>query len=135
MLWFPVFFWCGIIFTFSSLQTNVINAPFNLTDFIIKKTAHITEFAILGIVIFRALYKTFNHSFEKNAYVTFIFSLIYAMSDEFHQRFVYGRTSRLRDVIIDGFGILLALYLIHILKNKKTKSKMLSRFKKFIFDI
>ena len=36
-------------------------------------------------------------------------AILFALSDEFHQSFVEGRTSTLRDVLIDGIGATVAL--------------------------
>lgn len=137
-LWFPVVFWCLVIFYFSSLQTNVIDAPFNLTDFIIKKTAHIIEYAILTVLFFRALYKSLTTpNLNQTAFYTFLYAFFYAISDEFHQMFTYGRTARVRDVIIDIIGISLALYFISKLKTEKNflkDFKIKNQIKKFIFN-
>lgn len=112
------------------MQTNKVGAPFNLPDFIIKKSAHIIEYAILTILIFRALFQTFPSSnAQKINWTSFGLSLIYAISDEYHQSFVYGRTATLRDIIIDAIGITLALHLIKVIKNNKKYKKI----KKFIF--
>jgi VanZ family protein len=46
-----------------------------------------------------------------------LFSIVYAISDEFHQLFVVGRTCSLSDVLIDSIGILLA-GLIYLLQSK-----------------
>jgi VanZ family protein len=129
-LWLLPILWASVIFFFSSLQTNALGGRFIWYDFLIKKSAHIFEFALLSILIFRALTQTYHHSsFASNAKTTFFISLLYAISDEFHQRFTYGRTSRLRDIVIDTLGILLALYLI----NKLKKLEKLKMIKKFIF--
>ncbi|NMB56833.1 VanZ family protein [Candidatus Beckwithbacteria bacterium] len=128
-LWLPVILWAGVIYFFSSLQTNNLDAPFSLSDFIIKKNAHVFEFALLAVLFFRALYQSFkNKVFIKNAWLTFGFGILYAISDEFHQRFIFGRTSRLRDVVIDGVGILLALLFLKILMKYKDKYKRIYHF-------
>lgn len=49
-----------------------------------------------------------------------IFSIIYAVSDEFHQSFVPGRDSSFRDILIDIAGIVLALLVsVYIYKKRK----------------
>jgi len=42
---------------------------------------------------------------------TFILSILYASSDEFHQSFMVGRQGSLWDVLIDAIGIILGMYL------------------------
>ncbi len=50
-----------------------------------------------------------------------ILSVIYAISDEFHQSFVPGRDASVRDVLTDSAGIILSL-LISIYIDKKNKN-------------
>jgi len=45
----------------------------------------------------------------KQIILIFTISLIYAISDEVHQLFVPGRVASIKDVLIDLFGVLLAL--------------------------
>lgn len=44
-----------------------------------------------------------------------IIGIIYPMSDEFHQRFVPGRTSDIYDFISDLIGIILSLFLFNLI--------------------
>ena len=48
-----------------------------------------------------------------------IFALLYAISDEYHQSFVVGRSGCVIDVLIDGVGILLGLLWWHLYMRKK----------------
>lgn len=88
----------------------------NLT-YIVRKTAHVTEYLILAILMYNALYN-FNIN---NIKLAFLLSVIYSCTDEFHQLFVPGRTGRLVDVLIDSIGIIIGLYLYKIKINKKEK--------------
>jgi glycopeptide antibiotics resistance protein len=45
----------------------------------------------------------------KHALIALLFSILYAISDEIHQRFVPLRSSSIQDVMIDSFGIFLAV--------------------------
>lgn len=124
-LYFPILLWCTVIFLFSSLKTNNVGAPFNLPDFILKKTAHISEYSILAILFFRALYQTFpNYKIQKIFQLSFVLSFFYALTDEYHQSFVYGRTATLRDILIDTFGICLGLYFVKLISRNLRLSKM-----------
>lgn len=126
----PVFLWAGVIFYFSSIPS--LKTDFDsLWDFILRKTAHLTEFAILSVLIFRMLWRTargwkgllkesarFKIYFKVILLVCLILNVLYAISDEFHQSFVIGRTSSLRDVGIDSIGIAIGI-LFYALKTKK----------------
>lgn len=52
--WLPVIVWLLIIFSFSSRPTGVAS-QISWQDFIVKKTAHVVEYAILSFLLFRAL--------------------------------------------------------------------------------
>jgi VanZ family protein len=105
-LWLPVIVWCGVIFTFSSLPINH-SKEFSWLDFIIKKTAHVAEYAILYWLVFRAV-SNHNRIKQKSIFIySFLFTLFYAFSDEWHQTFVIGREGTLRDVGFDTIGMLL----------------------------
>lgn len=100
--WLPVILWAGVIFTFSS-QPTIQTTDFFLGDFILKKTAHLIEYAILAILIFRGLV---NSDVNRNKALIFsiLIAFLYGISDEFHQSFTPGREPKLRDVIIDTIG-------------------------------
>jgi len=107
-LWFPVFLWCGVIFILSSIPT--LPSPEILWwDFVLKKSAHIIEYGILYFLTYRALTKNFLK--QKNLLFTvycLLFTLFYAISDEYHQSFVPGRHAKLMDVGFDFLGMLIS---------------------------
>jgi VanZ family protein len=76
---------------------------------IIRKLGHVTEYFILGVLLFRA----FRGGSEELRNLQWAFSsllvvVLYAASDEFHQSFVLTRTASLFDVGIDTLGGILA---------------------------
>lgn len=93
-----VLVWCAVIFFLSS-QPHLPGPADQTWDFVIKKLGHITAYAILFGLTFRA---------TRNVKQSFIFCVLYALSDEYHQSFVPGRTPMLRDVGIDIIGMCLA---------------------------
>jgi VanZ family protein len=105
--WLPVILWAIVIFTFSSIQQIAVS-QFFLWDFITKKIAHICEYAILFALIFRAT--------RGNYLMSFILTMLYAVSDEFHQSFVPGRTCTILDLGFDLTGANIAAYIIWKLK-------------------
>ena len=104
LFWGPVVLWCGLIFTMSSIPT-LPKVGFIWWDFVMKKSAHIIEYGILYFLLWRAL-----KSNTKNYLIPLFFGLLYAISDEYHQSFVMGRTAMVRDVGFDFLGMLLMLY-------------------------
>ena len=109
--WLPVIVWMGIIFTLSH-QPSLHSGLDNWLDFILRKIAHITEYGILCFVLIRAL-KAHTQIDKKTIVICALLALLYAVSDEYHQTFVFGRHGSLRDIAIDSIGILIisSLYL------------------------
>ena len=75
---------------------------------VLRKCAHLTEYAILALLLRRTLANTGQTggpawSGRLTAGVLALVFL-YAASDEFHQRFVPGRTSLFSDVLVDTSG-------------------------------
>lgn len=126
-LWLPAVIWASVIFTFSSFST-VKTTDFFIGDFLLKKTAHIMEYGIFATLVYRALV---NSKIEKKKAMWYavIVALLYGISDEFHQSFIYGRTATLRDVLIDTTGAI--IFIFGILKNiKKLPSTIKYYFEK-----
>ena len=137
--------WMIVIFSFSSADANkstgtsdkVITTMIEIKDkitnnetpnnekeiivknssFYIRKIAHITEYLILGFLIFNLL-KQYSVT---NIYYAIGLSILYSCTDEFHQLFINGRSGSIRDVLIDTIGILIGTYLYKLLfiKNKE----------------
>lgn len=106
--WLAPFIWFGIIFFFSSLPT-VETSTFYFWDFVFKKSAHFIEYFILSTLIYRALIN-YDMDAKKSMFVAVFVSVLYAMTDEYHQSFVPGRGPAVRDVFIDTFGAVTAVF-------------------------
>lgn len=90
------------------------------SEFFIRKLAHFSEYAALGLSLILPLCAFYSGSFKKKTLflTSWIICIAYAASDELHQFFSPGRSPQIRDVVIDSFGalagILLGLLLIRI---------------------
>ena len=126
--------WMGLIFWFSTqgwgghetqstlnrLLTQylpAVRAQLSSTDldtlnFLIRKLAHFTEYAILTVIGYWTWVKALNQPPLLAVRYALIVSVLFAISDEFHQAFEPGRTSLLTDVLIDGLGASAAALLI-----------------------
>jgi len=108
--WLPVVVWAVVIFLLSARPVTPATEIF-WQDFIVKKSAHIIEYAILAALLYRALRASPVEKKKAGVY-SVILAVLYAASDEFHQSFVPGRASTLRDVIFDTIGAILAIYIL-----------------------
>jgi VanZ family protein len=129
--WIPVVAWMLLIFVasgdlMSAEHTSRFLVPFlrwlkpdispetiAQIQFLIRKFSHITEYAILSILLLRALRGSLHRSGAALGTMALGAALLFAASDEFHQSFVPSRTASPFDVMIDvcGAGIGLAIYL------------------------
>ena len=137
ILWILIFVWMITIFMFSAqngdesselsqgfLRTfilrftpdNISEDIVNMMEYIIRKCAHMTEYAVFGILVFYQikLYRLFEKEWNRIV-MAVICVMIYASTDEIHQLFVGGRSGRFTDVLIDtadGFiGIMAAAFI------------------------
>ena len=138
VLWAIVFFWMIVIFCFSAqpalesarlsggitefVVSSIVSNFDNLTryeqhvitqdaSFMIRKAAHMSIFAILGLFTMLAINQTAKtvtlqkmQKKQTQSLIALGICILYAISDEFHQRFVLGRSSEIRDILIDVSG-------------------------------
>ena len=78
---------------------------------IVRKLAHLTEFTILGGI----LYVVLRHYIEYGTVVKTIgVGIVIASLDEFIQLFSLGRSSQLSDVLIDTIGIIIGILVVKL---------------------
>ena len=131
--WAAVLVWMGVISfastdTFSAAHTSRIIEPLlrwlsgnrlsaaaiEEIHFYIRKLAHVTEYAILAVIVRNAFRQSIPTRRELPVdWLVALFSACYAAADEFHQSFVPSRTASVRDVMIDTVGALLGLALAY----------------------
>ena len=137
--WIALLFWMGLIFYMSnqpgdvsSKQSGLVlklfqfigidlnNELSELATFIVRKTAHFTEYFILYFLSINVMKCYLN--IKNTIFYSFIFSFFYACTDEIHQYFIPGRAMAFRDVLIDSAGALLAM-IITIISIKMNVNK------------
>ena len=94
----------------------------DILELVIRKAAHMTEYAILFLLSYLAMVKiSMSQSRFYNRSIAVLISLLYACSDEMHQLLVPGRSGRMIDVGIDMAGVLIVLICMILSKNTKWK--------------
>jgi VanZ family protein len=101
----PSIFWMAVIFHFSSISTAGIGAT-AVSRYLILKSFHLIEYAALGILLYFG-YNKFKWSLAA--------AYLYALSDEVHQFFVPGRSSKFTDTLIDLIGIFIGLMILKLI--------------------
>lgn len=145
LVWCPVVLWMALIFAFSAqpadesaalsdgivevIVDKVISNFDQLTpgeqealssqwSFIVRKTAHAFVYTVLGVLTAFALSQTKTNG-KCQMITAMSICFIYAMSDEFHQLFVPGRSGEIRDVLIDSTGAFLGILFFTLLSKRK----------------
>lgn len=144
-----VLIWLIIIFNFSNMDTNesntkskeVINKVVETTQIgkkedqktkenqeqlvnylnkPLRKVMHLTIYLILALLLINTL--TLNNVKHKYL-ITIIICIIYALTDEYHQTLIKGRTGQLTDVIIDTLGSTTGIIINKLYKKNFTHKK------------
>ena len=136
--WGPILVWMFVIFLASAdvnsgmhsswiiepichwLFPNITFEQLNTVHHFARKAAHMTEYALLALLLLRAL------SHKRGDVREWIFSAwllatVYAATDEFHQSFVPGRGPSVTDVMIDSVGAALGLLICFLFLDAKAK--------------
>lgn len=132
-----VLFWMGLIFWFSAQEAEISTdmsrtvgyrvGEFFISDFgewsgaeqqafaaridfPVRKGAHASEYAFLGLLLTgtAAAYRVPGR-WRRYAFA-FLVTAAYAVSDEFHQLFVPGRSGQVSDVLLDSVGALVGVF-------------------------
>lgn len=108
--------------TFSTeKQTEIVEGM----HFYIRKAAHFSEYALLGMLTFLNACQYFSKT-ETRFLITLPFCLLYASADEFHQLFTDGRCGSPVDVTIDFSGAVtgtLFIFVVLMIINRIKKSQ------------
>lgn len=153
----PVLLWMAVIFWFSSnngdrsslqsgrvsyMVASMVDKTFGLDmsdmermsfssgiSFMVRKTAHFTEYFVLGLLLYMAVGVSFGSTLDMldadlrlgkilrlRYFLPVVIVFGYAGTDELHQYFVPDRCCSFRDVLIDTAGGLSAVLIIGIVR-------------------
>lgn len=104
----------------------------HLCSYIVRKTAHFCEYALLGGLLF-GLCTSFYLTRLKGIIISQIVGSLYAVSDEIHQYFVPGRSCQFSDMLLDSCGVftgimaILLILTIYIRIKSKKNQKILQK--------
>lgn len=123
--YFPAILWMGLIFYLSSIPSLKSGVEDLSAEIIIRKSAHILEFAVLAFLFWRIAHIGENLDRKRAFGTAFIMAVAFAVSDEVHQGFINDRSGQIIDVIIDVGGVVFSLSLIDIVYfQEKMKKKI-----------
>ncbi|OOM16532.1 VanZ family protein [Clostridium saccharobutylicum] len=98
-----------------TVQTQQIKD--NKLDYIVRKNAHAFMYMVLAILV-SGMFFNFNKKGKGILIYILFICLLYAVTDEFHQSFVPGRTSLVSDILVDFGGALIGLTLFYLMYYK-----------------
>lgn len=124
--WIIVIAWMGVIFAFShqAHSSQATAVYFGDLNIFARKMGHISEFALLYFLSRWALLSSSinenkttesqvkrwqNLIEDKTILGATLISVLYAISDEWHQSFVPGRSACVEDVLLDSSAVLVAV--------------------------
>jgi VanZ family protein len=102
--WLPAIAWACVIVALSGVPS--LGTGLGTWDLVLRKLAHATEYAILAVLLRRAL----------DELPALAAAAAFAVSDELHQALVPGRAARPLDVAIDTAGALVGLLVLRRLR-------------------
>ena len=115
----PAILWMIFIFIMSQTNGNDSSNQSNFFVEIIRKTAHMSEYALLLFFIYYGFKKTITHQYT--LLLSLLITFLYACSDEFHQLFIPGRSGQFVDVLIDTAGGVFMLLIIYLWQKKANR--------------
>jgi len=104
------------------LNPDISPAAIAQVHFLVRKAAHVTEYAILTGLLFRAL-RGLMGGFWWRAAVALVSAMIFAAADEFHQTFIPSRTGSIYDILVDYCGALTGILICRMLVLRWRDSK------------
>jgi VanZ family protein len=114
----------GLLETIKALLSFMPFAA-DLTEHILRKLAHFTEFSILGFLLATDTLLFMSNPIKKMNIPAFV-GLLVALTDETIQFFIPGRSSQVTDVWIDFMGVcfgIVILVLVNLYVTGKRKEK------------
>ena len=101
----------------------------NEVQHVVRKLAHFTEYAALGLLMTLCLMSWFGRR-QRTGFAAWAGGTFYACTDELHQLLTDGRSGQWTDVLIDSSGVLtgvllvsLVIHLIRLRKKRKETEK------------
>lgn len=118
-LWSPPLLVMALIFAGSSIPSDGVDR--GVAGLIAAKAIHFSEYFVLLLALWRALASTLAPRFA--VAVALVACVVYAGSDELHQRSVEGRNASAVDVAIDATGAATAAALLLRLRGRSSRRR------------
>lgn len=146
--WLPPILWMVAMFTASTnlgsfqhssrflapvlrwLFPHITDESLGSVVFVIRKLAHLSEYAVLACLVWRAIRQPRRNETRPwswpQMWAALLLVFLFAVSDETHQRFVSSREASVRDVLIDTAGALVGLLVLGALGRERGRQESVS---------
>ncbi len=105
LAWGPAAIWLGVLFVLSAQPDSAVPSWWQINDTV----AHLGLYAVLGGAL---AWGRFLCAGRPSRLVLLALGVLWALSDEWHQTFVPGRTASGEDLLADGVGLFLGLSIV-----------------------
>jgi VanZ family protein len=96
------------------LHIHLTPHTFATIHFLIRKLAHLSEYAIFGLLLYHSFQPRHPEGWNaRRAFAALVVAGLFSLTDEYHQSFVPGRSASLLDCGFDTAGALLGLVLLY----------------------
>jgi VanZ family protein len=104
--------------------TSIVQADPETVGFVVRKTAHFTEYMVLGACLLLNVRDCFAHLQPRQMWgLAWMLGTAYAVTDELHQRFVPERSCEPRDMCIDAAGVALGALIMLVIVMRRRGSR------------
>jgi len=108
----------------SLFQIHVSPGTLDFLNFVVRKLAHFTEYAIFAQLLYVSLLGVVELEWQpRTALWSAVIAGAYSLTDEFHQLFVPNRTASLVDCAIDTTGAILGLLVVYLVTQRLQANK------------
>ena len=121
-----------LLFADKTIENDSLTEKQQLTmaekiEYPVRKAAHMTEYAILGLLSF-TFYRGILKKEKRQFLAALLTAAVYAATDEFHQYFIPGRSAEVMDVCIDtlgaSIGLAILFFTLKVVRKHCQKSKL-----------
>lgn len=117
--WLPAAGWMGLIFYLSSQTGNELQGMFPFFDSL--NFGHVVAYFVLSLLFYWALFPLRGKVKVDIRLISIGLSLLYGISDEWHQSYVPGRMPDALDIVNDVVGAILGMAAVTFYHKKLRK--------------
>lgn len=104
------------------IPESITSGQLGISEYVIRKAAHVTEYTIMGILLYQTLAQ-YGLLFRERWGLHVLLGLLIPLLDETIQLFVSGRSGQISDVWLDCSGVVLGTVIMLLWTARKARRK------------